>query len=167
MAGSDEDLRDTRNDLVICREVLAKTQHERDAARARANELLQEQERRWDCRAPEYGPPCGACTSCMIREREALESEVQRLRRSADCGKMGDEACGDCDKCWRLAALRTNVELIDARHILSRLVTTIRWICESRPDVAAALEINLAWIRAIELLGAHCPEKEAPCSPET
>ncbi len=111
-----------------------------------------------DCMGRPDAQPCATCNPGAVCSCAPVH---------LDCGEMGDEACGHCGRCWRLAALQVNVELIDARHILSRLVTTIRWICESRPDVAAALEINLAWIRAVELLETHCPEEEAPCSPET
>lgn len=76
-----------------------KLTEERDAARARVNELLQEQDRRWDCRAPECGPPCGACTSCLVREREALEQEVGQLRTTLQgaevlCNALKAQAAG-------------------------------------------------------------------------
>lgn len=76
-----------------------KLTEERDDARARVNELLQEQDRRWDCRAPEYGPPCGACTSCLVREREALEQEVGQLRTTLQgaevlCNALKAQAAG-------------------------------------------------------------------------
>lgn len=56
---------------------------ERDTARARVHELLQEQERRFDCHAGPgtTEPACGACTTCLDRELEGLRAESESFRK--------------------------------------------------------------------------------------
>ena len=79
-----------------------------DASRAKVDELLLEQERRFDCRAPESGPVCGGCTNCLLRALEVAtreRDEAQKLaalryeeaQRRFDCN--APERCGACTTC--------------------------------------------------------------------
>ena len=99
-----------------------------DASRAKVDELLLEQERRFDCRAPESGPVCGGCTSCLLRALEVAtreRDEAQKLaalrfeeaQRRFDCNAR--ERCGACTTCVLRAMEVLTRERDEARAALA------------------------------------------------
>ena len=82
---------------------LGATESERDQARAERDEAMQQLDAavlaastRADCRAPDSGPPCGGCITCLVRaeraaarERDEARAEAARLQRDGD--RLADE----------------------------------------------------------------------------
>ena len=82
---------------------LGTTESERDLARAERDEVMQQLDAavfaastRADCRAPDSGPPCGGCITCLVRteraaarERDEARAELARLRRDGE--RLADE----------------------------------------------------------------------------
>ncbi len=129
---------------------------------ADGQDAVQKLRRQVDC-GKKDGDACEDCAVCWEVRAVRLEGELSGARAA----KRRWKALAKRQRQrWGAALLDESAPPDPALHVLSRLVATIRWVCETRPDVAAALEINLAWIRAVELLEAHDP-KEAPCSPAT